>query len=161
LDFFERQDKAKRHTAFLVCSFTLAVILTVGSVCLLVGLLTGMFDSKSADKEALSASDRATVVVVTGFATLGVIGAGSFFKTLSLARGGRAVAEMLDGRLVNSNSTDVQERKLLNVVEEMAIASGVPVPQVYVMDGERCRHLRHARCDDDADPRRTARRDRA
>lgn len=136
MDFFERQDKAKRHTAFLVCSFTLAVILTVGSVCLLVGLLTGMFDSKSAEKETPSASERATVLLATGFATLGVIGAGSFFKTLSLARGGRAVAEMLDGRLVNSNSTDIQERKLLNVVEEMAIASGIPVPQVYVMDGE-------------------------
>jgi Zn-dependent protease with chaperone function len=46
------------------------------------------------------------------------------------------VAELLDGRLVNPNSTDAHERKLLNVVEEMAIASGVPVPQVYVMDGE-------------------------
>src|SRR4051812_14934448 len=73
----------------------------------------------------------------TAVATLGVIGTGSFFKTLSLARGGRAVAELLDGRLVNSNSTDAHERKLLNVVEEMAIASGVPVPQVYVMDGEQ------------------------
>jgi Zn-dependent protease with chaperone function len=136
VDFFERQDKAKRHTAFLVCYFTLAVILTVGSVCLLAGLLTGMFDAKNVEKEALSTSQRATVILATGFATLGIIGAGSFFKTLSLARGGRAVAEMLDGRLVNSNSTDIQERKLLNVVEEMAIASGVPVPQVYVMDGE-------------------------
>jgi Zn-dependent protease with chaperone function len=42
-----------------------------------------------------------------------------------------------DGRrLVNPNTTDPDERKLLNVVEEMAIASGVPVPQVYVMDDE-------------------------
>jgi Zn-dependent protease with chaperone function len=136
VDFFERQDKARRHTTFLVCYFTLAVILTVGSVCFVVGLLTGMFEPKSADKETPSGSERATVLLTTGFATLGIIGAGSFFKTLSLARGGRAVAEMLDGRLVNSNSTDIQERKLLNVVEEMAIASGVPVPQVYVMDGE-------------------------
>jgi Zn-dependent protease with chaperone function/uncharacterized tellurite resistance protein B-like protein len=55
---------------------------------------------------------------------------------MELNRGGSAVAEMLDGRLVNSNSTDPDERKLLNIVEEMAIASGVPVPQVYVMDNE-------------------------
>ena len=69
-------------------------------------------------------------------ATLAVILIGSVTKTLELHRGGSAVAEMLDGRLINSNSTDLDERKLLNVVEEMAIASGVPVPQVYVMDNE-------------------------
>src|SRR4051794_35817745 len=74
--------------------------------------------------------------LVSAVSTSAVIGAGSLFKTLSLARGGRAVAELLDGRLVNPNSIDTDERKLLNVVEEMAIASGIPVPQVYVMDGE-------------------------
>jgi len=46
------------------------------------------------------------------------------------------VAELLDGRLINSSARDANERKLLNVVEEMAIASGVPVPQVYVMNEE-------------------------
>ena len=43
----------------------------------------------------------------------------------------------MGGRLVNSNTTDPDERKLLNVVEEMAIASGVPMPQVYVLNEER------------------------
>src|SRR6185503_13982936 len=68
--------------------------------------------------------------------TLVVILIGSVFRTLQLARGGSAVAELLDGRLINSNTSDADERKLLNVVEEMSIASGVPVPQVYVMDDE-------------------------
>ncbi len=89
----------------------------------------------SAD-ETGSAPSQITLFLASTLGTLGIIGTGSFFKTLSLARGGRAVAELLDGRLVNSNSTDLNERKLLNIVEEMAIASGVPVPQVYVMDGE-------------------------
>ena len=61
---------------------------------------------------------------------------GSAFKTLQLASGGSAVAELLGGRLIDSNTSDADERKLLNVVEEMSIASGVPVPQVYVMDDE-------------------------
>src|SRR4051812_29038206 len=74
--------------------------------------------------------------LVSAVSTSAVITLGSVFKTLSLARGGRAVAELLDGRIVNPNSTDINERKLLNIVEEMAIASGVPVPQVYVMDDE-------------------------
>jgi Zn-dependent protease with chaperone function len=67
---------------------------------------------------------------------LAVVSIGSISKTAQLAQGGSAVAEMLGGRLVNSNASDPDERKLLNVVEEMALASGVPVPQVYVMDNE-------------------------
>src|SRR5882757_328834 len=55
---------------------------------------------------------------------------------MELAQGGVAVSTMMGGRLVNPNSTDLDERKLLNVVEEMALASGVPVPQVYVMDNQ-------------------------
>src|SRR4051812_7989234 len=91
---------------------------------------------KETGEETTSAPSQITLFLASTLGTLGIIGTGSFFKTLSLARGGRAVAELLDGRLGNPNSTDAQERKLLNIVEEMAIASGVPVPQVYVMDGE-------------------------
>src|SRR3954470_2247678 len=109
----------------------------IGSIYIVVAAFTGAFESKNAADETTTSVPQVEVFLATAFGTLGIIGAGSFFKTLSLARGGRAVAELLDGRLVNSNSTDAHERKLLNVVEEMAIASGVPVPQVYVMDGEQ------------------------
>ena len=136
MDFFERQDKARRHTAFLVFYFVVAIVLMIGSIYLVVATLTGAFESRDTSDETTTSVSQPEVFLVTAFGTLGIIGAGSFFKTLSLARGGRAVAELLDGRLVNPNSTDAHERKLLNVVEEMAIASGVPVPQVYVMDGE-------------------------
>jgi Zn-dependent protease with chaperone function len=136
VDFFERQDKARRHTAFLVFYFIVAVVLLIGAVYLTVLLVFGGFQLKNGADETTASWSQASMFLGTAVATLGVIGTGSFFKTLSLARGGRAVAELLDGRLVNPNSTDAQERKLLNVVEEMAIASGVPVPQVYVMDGE-------------------------
>jgi Zn-dependent protease with chaperone function len=136
VDFFERQEKARRHTAFLIFYFIVAIILMTGSIYLVVAALTGAFETKNVVDETTTSVPQAEVFLATAFGTLGIIGAGSFFKTLSLARGGRAVAELLDGRLVNPNSTDAHERKLLNVVEEMAIASGVPVPQVYVMDGE-------------------------
>ncbi len=53
-----------------------------------------------------------------------------------MSAGGSAVAESLDGRLIASNTNDPDERKLLNVVEEMSIASGVPMPKVYVLDNE-------------------------
>jgi Zn-dependent protease with chaperone function len=65
-----------------------------------------------------------------------VVLAGSAFKIMQLSKGGGAVARSLGGRLVPPDTRDVHERKLLNVVEEMAIASGIAVPQVYVLDGE-------------------------
>ncbi len=65
-----------------------------------------------------------------------VVFIGSTYKTMALAQGGSVVSEMMGGRLVKPNSNDPDERKLLNIVEEMAIASGVPMPQVYVMDEE-------------------------
>src|SRR5438045_8920376 len=89
----------------------------------------------SSGSEQLPWSQAELLFCVT-IGTLVVILTGSVYKTLQLAGGGSAVAELLDGRLVSPNTSDADERKLLNVVEEMAIASGVPVPQVYVMDGE-------------------------
>jgi Zn-dependent protease with chaperone function len=136
VDFFERQDKARRNTAFLVFYFVAAIALMIVAVYLAVALIFTGIELKNAQDDPSAAWSQIKVFVGSAFGTLAVISLGSVFKTLSLARGGRAVAELLDGRLVNPNSTDAHERKLLNVVEEMAIASGVPVPQVYVMDGE-------------------------
>ena len=65
-----------------------------------------------------------------------VILLGSTFKGLQLSAGGEVVARDMGGRPVDPHTTDVEERKLMNVVEEMAIASGLPVPQVWVMDDE-------------------------
>ena len=58
---------------------------------------------------------------------------GSLYKALSLSGGGPTVAEMLGGRLISHATTDLQQRQLLNVVEEMAIAAGMPIPQVYLL----------------------------
>ena len=129
MDSFERQDKARRNTKLLVFYFVLAVIFLILAVYGAVALIfTGAELKDDASQVALFSW--------TAIGTMGVILIGSVSRTLALARGGGAVAELLEGRLVNSNTIDLNERKLLNVVEEMAIASGVPVPQVYVMDGE-------------------------
>jgi Zn-dependent protease with chaperone function len=69
--------------------------------------------------------------------TLGVVIIGSLYKTAALSKGGSAVAEALGGRLISPNTSHPEERKLRNVIEEMAIASGVPVPKVYVLDDEK------------------------
>ncbi len=69
--------------------------------------------------------------------TLLVIFIGSITKIMALAKGGSSVAENLGGRLINASTTDRDERRLINVVEELSIASGVPVPQVYILDREK------------------------
>ena len=126
MDFFERQDEARRHTKLLVVYFVLAVLSLVVVINVAVSLILG----------ALVIGPKSELLLWITLGTLAVILAGSAFKTLQLASGGSAVAELLGGRLIDSNTSDADERKLLNVVEEMSIASGVPVPQVYVMNDE-------------------------
>jgi len=79
---------------------------------------------------------RPGLLIAVTLITILVVGLGSLWKTLALRAGGRTVAESLDGQLLSPGSGDIAERRLLNVVEEMAIASGTPVPPVYVMQEE-------------------------
>lgn len=136
MDFFARQDKARRNTKVLVFYFALAVLSLIVAVDLAVWLIFAGVEAKESLGESTFAWSLGEVTLGTSLATLFVISAGSVFKTLQLSSGGSVVAELLEGRLVASNTIDADERKLLNIVEEMSIASGVPVPQVYVMDNE-------------------------
>jgi len=125
MDFFERQDRARRRTGLLVFYFGLAVVL----LTLMVYAVAALVLSR---QQPLNLELLAWV----SLGTLAVVFIGMLVKTAELARGGRAVAEMLGGQLLNPNTTDPDERKLLNVVEEMSLASGVPVPAVYILRQE-------------------------
>lgn len=139
MDFFERQDKARKNTKVLVFYFGLAVALIVVSVYFAsLFMFQGAANYKHRHGSAPEFSLwNARIFLFAAGGTLAVIVCGGLFKTMQLSSGGRAVAESLGGRLVEANTNDPQERKLLNVVEEMAIAAGVPVPKVYVMDAEQ------------------------
>jgi Zn-dependent protease with chaperone function len=141
MDFFESQEHARHHTKALVIYFILGVVMMIAAIYAVSLLLfTGVhvYSSTRAHEEVHPEivwwNSQLFLGVSAG--TLAVIGLGSLFKTLQLARGGSSVATMLGGRLIVPTTTEPNERKLLNVVEEMAIAAGVPVPQVYVMDKE-------------------------
>ena len=136
MNFFEAQDRARKNTAWLVLLFALAV----GGLIVLTNLLffavvvysnTGQFGF-SADAFQLYYSAELLVAVTIGICLL--ICGGSLYKTASLSAGGAAVAEMLGGRLIPQSTADLQERQLLNVVEEMAIAAGMPIPKVYLLE---------------------------
>lgn len=123
MDFFEAQELARKRTKWLVVWFLLAMLGVVAAVDLLVVLLFG----QELSVELLS---------LTSIGTAGVILAASGFKSLQLNGGGAVVARDLGARQIMPGTTDFEEKRLLNVVEEMAIASGMPVPQVFLMDQE-------------------------
>ena len=125
MDFFERQDTARRYTKWLLVYYPIALVLIVGSVYLVVAFVFS--------RDALWSTQLFGCVAV---GTLLLIAGATLLKINELRGGGGAVASMLGGVPVDPNTRDADERKLLNVVEEMAIASGTPVPQVWVLRDE-------------------------
>ena len=137
VDFFHRQDVARRNTLWLVVLFAIAVLLIVAAVNVVVGVFFVLGSESDLPHAAPRLTDHPEAFLLATLITLGVIGGASFLKTAQLAAGGESVAAMLGGRRIQPQTKDPAERRLLNVVEEMAIASGTPVPPVYVLDGER------------------------
>ena len=123
MDFFESQERAKRNTSLLVILFAVGVAATVVSVHLLVSAT--VFRGQLADPRAF---------LLSAAGVLAVVGIGTAVKFAQMSHGGRAVAEALGGRMIDPGTGDPSERRVLNVVEEMAIASGLRVPPVYLMD---------------------------
>lgn len=139
MDFFAQQDKARKNTGLLLLYFTLAIIATVLMVYFLPVLGWNIYAAQKAPSGAEPPGWWFPQIFmwVTG-GTLLVVLAGASLKIVELRRGGgRVVAEMLGGREVLPNTDDFYERRLRNVVEEMAIASGTPVPPVFVMPKEK------------------------
>ena len=141
MDFFARQDQARKKTKLLVFYFVVAVVLIV-ALNYLVALvaLNGAKQHRSNEARYEQVPPivlwNPQIFLGATVITLAIVSIGSAVKISQLAGGGSVVAESMGGRLVNSNTTNPDERKLLNVVEEMSIASGVPMPKVYVLDNE-------------------------
>lgn len=136
MNFFAAQARARRNTTWMILLFILAVAgLVVLTNILLLGTLayskTGGFVFSISELQNYF-EPNVFIAVTIGICLL-VFG-GSFYKTLSLSKGGPAVAEMLGGRLVPQSTNDMKQRQLLNVVEEMSIAAGMPIPKVYLLD---------------------------
>jgi Zn-dependent protease with chaperone function len=117
----------------LVFYFVLAVVVLI---LLVYGLAAALLFSVPDEHGHPQSLWNPALLGAVAFGVGVVVGLGSLFKTAQLAAGGRVVAETLGGRLVPTDTQDLRERRLLNVVEEMAIASGVPVPPVYILSDE-------------------------
>ena len=138
MDFFGHQDLARRNTKRLVGLFALAVVATILAIYL---VTVAVFrDELRSGAEAAGRTFWPWNVALLGWVaglTSAVIAGGSLYKTAALARGGgAAVATLLGGKPLEPNTASPAERRLLNVVEEMALASGTAVPTVYVLADE-------------------------
>jgi Zn-dependent protease with chaperone function len=137
MNFFESQDRARKNTFQLVFLFALAVFTLIILTNLLVMVVFGFINSEqmqSGEAFVRKMDWRTFAMVSAGVCT--VVMAGSLYKIMALSAGGRTVADALGGRLITQNTADLKQRRLLNVVEEMAIASGTPPPPVYLLTGE-------------------------
>ncbi len=138
MDFFKHQDIARAKTSRLIALFILAILAIAFAVYGIALIIMFYHYSRQPGANLYSFE---MIQPELGFwvisATLLVILFGTIAKIIELAKGGRAIAEKQGGRLINTATTDAAERRLINVVEEMAIASGIPVPQVYILDEEK------------------------
>jgi Zn-dependent protease with chaperone function len=131
MDFFAQQARVRGSSRRLVALFVLAVIAIVLAIDAVVWFTMG---HRSLDGEPVPSNlpllFTSSLVVVAG------IGLSSLFRIMSLSGGGSKVAESVGGVVVPTDTADPQLRQLRNVIEEVAIAAGVPVPDIYLMADE-------------------------
>ncbi len=161
MDFFDREARAQKQTSLLLWLFGLAVLAVVLLAYLIFASLAQIFEHPTIPGHCwnpgflwisaifvfgsalidpldfLKTSWSPQIFCWSTIGTLILIAAGSYYKIRLLSGGGSAVAELLGGRKIDDSPTDPNEKKLRDVVEEMAIASGMSVPEIYVLDRER------------------------
>ena len=137
MDFYARQSQARAQTRWLVVGFVVAMLLVAVALDLVLFTALGLTSPEHPGFAPLQfAAQRPGVAVFCTLTVLGVIGLSSLFKAIQLREGGGVVARSLGGTRIARDTSDFKRKRLLNVVEEMAIASGVPMPEVYVLEQE-------------------------
>jgi Zn-dependent protease with chaperone function len=138
MDFFTHQDVARKRTTVLVFYFCIAVILIIAALYVTVASVALIAQDRQHRPPGGPAptlwNPHLAGAVAAG--TVLVVAMGSLYKISSLRGGGETVARSLGGRPIHPNTRDLDERTVLNVVEEMAIAAGTPVPPVFLLEEE-------------------------
>ena len=135
MDFFQHQDRARRNSVFLIVYFLLTVVCIVAAVYFTFAGILSYLSQTTEHPHAVLEWNPLLLLSVTGGVLL-LIATGSIYKIWMLGSGGEHVAVSLGGVKVPANTRALEERILLNVVEEMALASGTPVPPVYLLENE-------------------------
>ncbi len=131
MNFFRAQDEARGRTTKLVVLLVLAILVLTGTLYVLAVLGKG----KLLEPGELEWFQPKLFFATSGIALAVIIG-GSLMRIAELSKGGGAIAIRLGGRLVSGVTKEPAERRYLNVVQEMALAAGLPVPLCFVLDGD-------------------------
>ena len=132
MDFFAQQDRALASSRRLVLLYALAVL----GVLVTLNLAGFWIWHASRGRGESLEADGLFHAILTA-AILLVIAVATAIKQAEIGGDGANVAELLGGRLVSGTPADLAERRLINVVEEMSLASGVPTPRVFVLNAEK------------------------
>ena len=133
MNFFDAQDQARRATRLLVVAYVAATLIIVAGVTAVVAVAVAGVGITSAGPLA---SDYTGLLVTTAVVTTAIIVGATLIKTASLSSGGSKVAIAMGGSPVDPDTQDPLRRRYRNVVEEMAIASGVAAPEIFVLEEE-------------------------
>jgi Zn-dependent protease with chaperone function len=161
MDFFNQEARAQKQTHRLLWLFSLAVLSVVFLAYIIFASLAWFFQHPELPErrwdpmflfgtaiffyvgtlihplQFLKMIWSPQIFCWSTIGTLILIAAGCYYKMRLLADGGSAVAEMLGGRQIDDDPADLKEKQLRDVVEEMAVASQMSVPKIYVLDCER------------------------
>jgi len=129
MDFFRAQDDARGRTTKLVVLLVVAIVVLIGGL-----YAVAVLGTAQATRGGSPDWWQPGLFFATSGVALTVILAGSLLRISALSAGGASVALGLGGRPIRGRGATPGEQRLLNVVEEMAIASGLPVPACYVLD---------------------------
>ena len=127
MDFFGQQDRAKTNSKKLVALFCFAVAAIIAAIFALLSYLA------EGIPELESRSWTPKFAFEVSIAIGAFIGLATIMRISQLKGGGKVVAEALGGHKINHQTQSPNHRRILNVVSEMAIASGTPVPPVYLI----------------------------
>lgn len=139
-DFFTSQDNARKQTGRLVVLFVLGVVATMASLWMVAIVPMAYAAGSRTDRggtpdwAAAFSNWQALLIIVISVGL--IVGIATMVKLAQLSQGGSKIAQMLGGVQIDPNTRDAEEREVLNIVEEMSIASGVPVPPVYVIESD-------------------------
>ena len=136
MNFFEAQDSARRSTTLLIFLFILAIafLLALSNFLIFEFLYFTEYGTLTLSLSQLDLVFDHDLSIVLCAAILLFIILGSLYKLVQLSAGGSVIAQHLGGVIIPRSSSDPLHKKILNIVEEMAIASGTPVPQVYILN---------------------------
>jgi multisubunit Na+/H+ antiporter MnhC subunit len=139
VDFFARQEQSRRTSRALVAVFVLAFMVVALATTVVVAAALRLYTENNSlflgtENWSQWLGGHGGLVVGIALGAFGLMVLASLYRAATLARGGGAVARALGATRVSGDGNDALQRRLVNVVEEMALAWGLPVPEIYVLE---------------------------